>query len=516
MVLIECGDRLRERDRAGKRAAVILRAPIPQANRLVHDRRRRPKSVRERGGVDIRLERGARLAQRVGRAVELAPGIVAPAHHRAHRAVEIGQHGGGLARVIVAAVLAQRILHRGFRGALQIEIERGAHHEHALDQRVGECVDQLLHLFERPVEVIVGRRVVAPIHGDGRIAPRAEHLTFAHETGFDEIIEHDVGARARGRQVDVRGIARRRLEHPGQHGGFRQIHVARRFVEIVMRRRVHAERAGAEIGALEIELEDVVFRKPRFQPQRQKGLAHLALDRALVRQEQVLGELLRDGGAALHHAAGARIGEQRAEGAGDVDAEVLVEAPVFRGERRLDQMVGKVVDLEHVVVLDAAAADGVAVAVEERDRELGFFQPVVVGGFLEGGNRERQHQHQAGRADGCPLGGDFDAHPPPAGDVEAVHEGGIALVQLGQPAPGLEQGAVDARVGIEHEPPKPRLPALAIGVALYQTGTSLSQDFRTETLRPRPSRQDDVGDGLGNDLGRMRDRPKPSPSTLDF
>ena len=158
---------------------------------------------------------------------------------------------------------------------------------------------------------------------------------------------------------------------------------------------------------------------------------------------------------------------------------MLVEAPVFGGQRRLDQMIGEILDLQDVVVLDPAAADIIAVAIEERDREFGFFQPVVVGGFLKRRDGERQHQHKAGGADGRALGADFDHRPPPAGDVEAVHERGIAFVLLGHPAPGLEHRAVDTRVGFEHETPEPLPPALAIGVTFCQTGTSMTTTARS-------------------------------------
>ncbi len=174
-----------------------------QIGAVDHDRGRL-EAVHQRGGVDVRLERGAGLAQRVGGAVELALAVVAAADHGAHRAVVIGHHRGGLAGVIVAAVLAQRILHRLLGGALQADVERGAHQEDALGHRLRERVDQLLHLVERPVEIVVGRALVAAVHGDGGVAPGAEHLALGHEAGLDQVVEHDVGARARGRQVDVR------------------------------------------------------------------------------------------------------------------------------------------------------------------------------------------------------------------------------------------------------------------------------------------------------------------------
>ena len=83
------------------------------------------------------------------------------------------------------------------------------------------------------------------------------------------------------------------------------------------------------------------------------------------------------------HAAGLGVGDERAHRAGDVDAEMLVEAPVLGRERRLDQRIGELRQRDRIVVLDAAAADLVAVAVEERHRELGLLQPVVVGGLAE-------------------------------------------------------------------------------------------------------------------------------------
>jgi hypothetical protein len=65
------------------------------------------------------------------------------------------------------------------------------------------------------------------------------------------------------------------------------------------RRRRDAERAAAHIGAVEIELQDFVLGQVGFPARWQEGFLDLALDGALVRQEQVLGELLRQRRAAL-------------------------------------------------------------------------------------------------------------------------------------------------------------------------------------------------------------------------
>ena len=369
--------------------------------------------------------------------------------------------------MIIAAVLLQQVLDRVIGDALQSGIDRGAHQEHALVHRLRERVDELLHLVEGVVEEIVRRAVVAAIERHGGVAAGAEHLAFGHEPGFDQIVEHDVGAGAGGRQIDVRRELGRRLEHAGQHRGFGQVHVARGLVEIELRRGVDAERAAAEIGAVEIELQDLVLGQPRFQPQREERLLDLALDGALVGEEQVLGELLGDRGAALADAAGLGVGDERARGAGQVDAEMLVEAAVFGGERRLDQRVGEIRQRNGIVVLDAAAADFVAVAVEERHRELGLLQPVVVGGFAEGGQRQRQHQDEAAGAHGGRLRHRLDENPaPPAADVEAVHEHGEPLPDLARPAPGLEDEIVEAGVGIQQEAPELGLPLLLLGIGI--------------------------------------------------
>ena len=76
-----------------------------------------------------------------------------------------------------------------------------------------------------------------------------------------------------------------------------------------MRRGVDAIGAGAEIDAVEIDLEDLVLAEAVLEPQRQQGFLDLAGEAALGRQKQVLGELLGDRAAALDDMAGGEIGE---------------------------------------------------------------------------------------------------------------------------------------------------------------------------------------------------------------
>ena len=90
------------------------------------------------------------------------------------------------------------------------------------------------------------------------------------------------------------------LNRPASIAASARVDVARRLVEVEMRGAVDAEGAAAHIGAVEIELQDLVLGQPGLEPDREEGFLDLALDGALVVQEQVLGELLGDRRAALH------------------------------------------------------------------------------------------------------------------------------------------------------------------------------------------------------------------------
>lgn len=90
-----------------------------------------------------------------------------------------------------------------------------------------------------------------------------------------------------------------------------------------------------------------------------------------------------------------------------------------------------------IVVLDASAADDVAVAIQEGHREVGFLQPVLVRGLAEGRYRQRQHQDQAAEPDGGRFRQRLDEDPAlPTADIEAVHEGREPLIEFAYPGAG--------------------------------------------------------------------------------
>ncbi|KAF0136726.1 MAG: penicillin-binding 1A family domain protein [Xanthobacteraceae bacterium] len=266
----------------------------------------------------------------------------------------------------------------------------------------------------------------------------------------------------------MRGKARRRLEQAGEQRGLGQGHVAHRLAEIVLRGGFGPEGAAAHIGAVEIGLEDFVLAGARLQPKGEEGFLDLALDGAFVGQEQVLGKLLGQRRAALHHAAGAGIGGDGAEGADEVDAVVLVEAPVLGRQNRLDQVVGEFLQRHGIIVADAAPADLVAVAVLEDDGELGALAPVV-GRLAEGGDGEHEQHDEAAGAERHALRGDFGTHPLPAVDLHPVGQVGEPL-PAATDHPGEAEGpVVQSGVEVEEEALDGAAPPTA-GLRVTQAG----------------------------------------------
>jgi hypothetical protein len=125
------------------------------------------------------------------------------------------------------------------------------------------------------------------------------------------------------------------LHETGQHGGFRNRQLPRRFSEIALRRGFDAVGARAEIDAIKIELENLRLGEFVFEPQRKHHFLQFARDRALLGQEQILGELLGDGRSALGGAAAQNVADGGAQDAPWIDTVMGVEAAVLDGDERV-------------------------------------------------------------------------------------------------------------------------------------------------------------------------------------
>ena len=187
----------------------------------------------ERRRIDEGLERGARLAQAAGGAVELALAVIPPADDGAHGAVHVHDDDRALAGLILAAVLAQHVFQRLLRVALERGVEGRLHDQHPL---VAELLlrGETLHLLEGPVEIEVGRRLARAVDRGRRIAAGGLDLALGEEARLDHVAQNLVRPGTGRRQVHVRGIFGRRLEQACQHRGFRERQVLGRLAEIVI------------------------------------------------------------------------------------------------------------------------------------------------------------------------------------------------------------------------------------------------------------------------------------------
>ncbi len=281
------------------------------------------------------------------------------------------------------------------------------------------------------------------------VEARDGDLTRGHVAGFHEVVQHLVGAGARGRQVHVRRVLRRRFEEARDHRRFGERDLAHGLAEIELRGGLDADGTAAEIGAVEVHLQDLPLREARFEQEREEQFLQLALERPLGGQEQVLGELLGQRRAALHHLVRACVFDQRARRAEDVDAEVLEEAPVFSSERRFDQGVRDFLERHRIVVQETARADLDPVPVEELHRELALREAALVE-LVERWQCQHEHDRKAAHADGHALRQHLVEDAASARQAETRDEArkGIPAVFEGFP------GGIEARVdpGVDAQP----------------------------------------------------------------
>src|SRR3989449_11276419 len=95
-----------------------------------------------------------------------------------------------------------------------------------------------------------------------------------------------------------------------------------------------AEETRAPLNDVQVDLEDAVLAEGRLQQQRERQLLELPPEALLGRQEQVLGELLRDRRSAARGAAPGPVGQKRRGHLSKVDAGMGVEAGILAQKER--------------------------------------------------------------------------------------------------------------------------------------------------------------------------------------
>ena len=216
-----------------------------------------------------------------------------------------------------------------------------------------------------------------------------------------------------------------------------------------LRRRLDPIGAGAEIDAVEIELEDLVLGISALEPEREDRLLDLARERALLGEEEVLGELLGQGRAALKSALPGHVAHDCPRYAEWVDAEMLIKPPVLDRDEGLGQIGREVDEPDRRPAGVAAIGDERAVVGEDGDVGRAFRHRQLVDRRQLArliGDKPRERDHAPDAKHEGPIG--KSAERGPSRPAPALLAAGLrGLRAPGRPAGGRR----DRRAG-RHRP----------------------------------------------------------------
>ncbi len=150
----------------------------------------------------------------------------------------------------------------------------------------------------------------------------------------------------------------------------------------------------AQEHLVDVGLQDAALAVVRLDQHRQQRLVELAHQVLPARQEQVAHQLLGQGGAALHHLAGAQVGPHGTRDGREVDAEVVLEITVLDRLQAGHQKTGHLVELHDAALFLLGAVergDARRVQVGHRHR------PAVAGLVQRHDHVARQRQPDAVR-----------------------------------------------------------------------------------------------------------------------
>ena len=337
-------------------AVVVLQlvAVDVRRGRTVHHRLGRD-AVFQRPHQRERLERRTRRTVRLRGEVVLVRLEVAPADERLDVAgVGIDYREGHVVLVRHAFALRRR---RGLRGLLDARIERGHDSQTAFEDLVLVVLlqQQLAHVAcEVRVQVdAVVAALLRRVEVAGQRNRRGLVMLFLGDAPVRKhAVKHHVAARLARLGVLQRVVGRRGLRDADERGRLHEGKVGRVLGEVGLRGGLDAVGAAAVVDGVQVHEQDLVFGVLLFQLHGDVDLAHLALERDLVHlveQDGVAHELLRDGGRAL--LAARQVHDHRAHDAPDVEAAVLVEAFVLRGDGAFLHVVADLVPRHGLAVL---------------------------------------------------------------------------------------------------------------------------------------------------------------------
>ena len=387
-------------DLAGVGAARIARAPAIDRHRFVHHPVVGGVAGLQRGKIDEQLPGRAGLPHGIDRAVIVGRHIIRAADQGEHRpvAIEADKRALGPARRVA--------LDRGCGGGLLRRIERGPD----LQRLVG-FGQQQVELGQHPVGEIA-RRILAllrleldrrNIHAGGFLG--RDDAVFAH------LADHHIGAAHRRLDIGGRRIARGSLDQACDDRRLAQRKVARRMAEELAAGGIDAVGAASEIDLVQVELEDLLLGEFPLERHRQHGLARLAVERAVRIEEDVAGQLLRDGGSRLCTLVIAEGYPDGAQQPDRVHAEMRIEAAILHRDHRILHHPGDFRGGEPLAVARPQRHDLAAVARAHHDGppRLAGLQRLVAGqaahgDINRGAQRDRAQQRKCDAPDEQALG----------------------------------------------------------------------------------------------------------------
>ncbi len=340
----------------------------------------------QRRQIDKGFEGRAGLAMRLGGAVEHRIPVIDAADHGADRAIRLHHHQGSLAGAGFLAVFVDGAQRRQPCGLLHLRLQGGVNH-HVRAGRGAVHRRQPRGFVGGAVQEIIARIQADAVDDLGGMGTGLGRLLFANGAVVHHGIQHQGGALLSPQQVAAGREDRGRAREGRQHRGLRQSQLTRAGAEIGARRAVDAIGGAAQIDAIEIKLQDLLLGKGFFQSRGIHQFRQLARHGAFLVGVDDFRGLLADGGAARHPLARLEIEQQRPRQSHRIDAIVIVEAPVFHGDKGGGQIGGHLLQLQPFAHHGAAVADFLSSHVQK-----GEGQGAIDGIEIDSGIEPGRHQ----------------------------------------------------------------------------------------------------------------------------